>query len=147
MYYEDLLTEPEEVLGKVWEFLGEDFDENTVHFEKSKDPHSKTPLLSRPIQKDNKEKWRRTMSPRQIRVFESLAWETLKRNGYPLTTAAGRLRYLVRAAYRTHERLMEWDSRGASAFDAFRKGFTTVSNNNAYSLDAPLTKRSRSRSQ
>ncbi len=102
--YEELLEDPPAILRRLCDFLGEEYSDQLVNFRKARDL-GKTPLLGKPIQSDNKEKWRTQMSPRQLRAFEGVAGETLARNQYPLATAARPVPLPMRGAYRAHDRL------------------------------------------
>lgn len=104
--YEDLLSDPRGVVKKICTFLGEPYSECVVNFNRSTEA-GKTPLLQKPLQRNNFEKWRRLMTPIQIRMFESAAGETLRRNGYPLATEAKPFPLPVRAAFRIHNDLMK----------------------------------------
>jgi len=101
--YEDLLTEPEATLRGVCAFLGEVYDSALVDFRPS-GQQGKTPLLRKPLQGGNQEKWRAGLSPRQLRIFEAAVGATLVRNAYPLATDAAGLSLPVRAAYRLHNK-------------------------------------------
>ena len=103
--YEELLENPRTVVHTLCDFLGEEFAESVIHFQKTQDPNCKTPLLRKEIQKDNREKWRMNMSKWQIRVFESAAGETLQQFGYPLLTSNKPLPLMLRAAYRVHNKI------------------------------------------
>lgn len=109
--YEDLLEDPPAALRRLCDFLGEEYTDQLVNFRKAREA-GKTPLVAKPIQKDNKEKWRTQMSPRQLALFEGAAGETLGRNRYPLATAAKPLPLVVRAACRAHNRLLRRWRRG-----------------------------------
>jgi hypothetical protein len=103
--YEDMLTDPHGIMKKVCDFLYEDYTDSLIDFEKSRDPKTKTPLLRKPIQAGNAEKWRLLMRPRQVRIFESAAGDTLRSNGYPLLTNGKSLPLLLRATYRMHNKI------------------------------------------
>ena len=105
--YEDLLENPETVIHRVCGFLGEPYDESVVNFRKAKQA-GKTPLLQKPIQKGNQQKWLTAMTPLQIRMFESGAGDTLRRCGYSLQTAGTPFPKLVRGALRLHNSWMAW---------------------------------------
>jgi sulfotransferase family protein len=105
--YEDILADPVGVMQKICVFLEEEYNNSLVNFEKSSEP-GKTPLLKKPIQQDNAEKWRRLMTPWQIRIFESAAGDILVRNGYPVITRAKPLPLLLRAIYRIHSQISSW---------------------------------------
>lgn len=103
--YEDILAEPIHIMQKICTFLGEVYDESLVNFKKSTQS-GKTPLLQKPLQGGNTEKWRRLMTPWQIRIFEGAAGDTLMRNGYPVMTKAKPLPLFLRAMYRLHNRIL-----------------------------------------
>lgn len=105
--YEDLLSDPVATMQALCSFIEEEYCSSLIDFEKSRDKKSKTPLLSRPLQRGNLEKWRTGLTARQIRVFESVAGDTLVRNGYDLVTHARRLPLPVRAAYEIHNRVLK----------------------------------------
>jgi len=97
--YEDILRDQRAAMLKISDFLEEEFTESLLNFEKA-GLAGKTPLVQKPVQPNNAEKWRNHMSKWQIRVFESAAGDTLSRFGYPLLTGARPLPLALRAAYR-----------------------------------------------
>jgi hypothetical protein len=103
--YEDILADPVGAMRKMCVFLEEEYNDSLVNFNKSSEP-GKTPLLQKPIQQDNAQKWRRLMTPWQIRIFEGAAGDILVRNEYPVVTRAKPLSILLRAAYRMHNRIV-----------------------------------------
>lgn len=105
--YEDILANQIDSIKTICDFLGVEFSEDVINFKKSSG-EGKTPLLQKPVQKDNMGKWRTKMSPWQIRVFESAAGDTLSRHDYALLTRAVRLPFPVRAFYRLHNKLLSW---------------------------------------
>ena len=109
--YEDLLAAPVATVRKVCAFLCEPFSDSVINFQKSKDKKTKTPLLQKPLQGDNTEKWRKLMTPWQIRIFEGEASNTLISNGYPLSTNGKPLPLFLRAAYRLHNRIATFYNR------------------------------------
>ena len=109
--YEDMLASTELVMKKVCNFLKEDFSHSIIDFEKSTDEKAKTPLLRKPLQRDNVGKWKRQMTSWQKRVFESVAREPLVRNGYETETGREQLSLPLRAAYRIHNRIATWFNR------------------------------------
>jgi len=106
--YEDLIDDPEKIMREICLFINEEFEQPMVHFEKSKDPNSKTPMLGKSIQKKNAEKWRSRMTSWDLRLFESVAGSTLKNNRYPITTICTPLPIVVQAIYKIHERCSNW---------------------------------------
>lgn len=103
--YEDILINKIATVQKICRFLCVPFSDSVIEFTKS-DGSGKTPLLQKPIQQDNAEKWRSKMTRRQVSIFESAVGDTLKCNGYPLLTSASPLHILLRVAYRIHNRIM-----------------------------------------
>lgn len=105
--YEDILAAPQEAVKGLCDYLGEPVSDKVIDFQKSSDPATKTPLLRQGLQAGNREKWRKAMTPRQIRVFEGIAGECLAACGYPLSTAPHDPGALEGAVYRIHNRVME----------------------------------------
>jgi len=104
--YEDILGNPVPTVTRICEFLGEAFSEKVIDFQKSRDPRTKTPLLKQGLQEGNREKWRTSMTPRQIRTFESIAGDTLKDCGYELVYPMHPLSPLERVISEIHQRVM-----------------------------------------
>ncbi|MCK4622646.1 MAG: sulfotransferase [Desulfuromonadales bacterium] len=102
--YEDLLTVPVVTMKKICGFLEENYSETVVNFNKSTEP-GKTPLLQKPVQKQNAGKWKKIMRPDQIKIFESAAKDTLIRNGYSLVTEPEPLPLFLSLAYRAHNKV------------------------------------------
>ena len=99
--YEDMIGDQKTALQTICAFLGEAYSDSLLEYKKSGEA-GKTPLLQKPIQKDNRNKWKTAMTPWQIRIFESAAATTLKEFGYPMTTPGKRLPIFLRALYRWH---------------------------------------------
>ena len=106
--YEDLTNNPEKILREICLYINEEFEPSMVHFEKSKDPNSKTPMLGKSIQNRNSEKWRNKMSKRDIRIFENVAGKTLKTNNYPTLTKCKPLPISIKVFYELHKRISLW---------------------------------------
>jgi len=105
--YEDLLQRQLDVVSGLCDFLGEEFSESVINYRKASGS-GKTPLLRKPIQAGNSEKWKNRMSRRQIRMFECIAGDTLTANGYTVTTAKESLSRSVIVFYEVHQRLSCW---------------------------------------
>jgi Sulfotransferase family len=91
--YEDLLLEPERVLTGLCSFLGERYAKTMLDFHKNADPYghgyrSEHRNLHKPLMRDRVGRWRRRMSARDVRIFESVAGPALERYGYALATPA-----------------------------------------------------------
>lgn len=105
--FEDMLNDQEGTLRRICAFLGVEFSEKVIDFQKSRDPLNKTPLLREGIKRDNLEKWRGQMTPRQIRTFESIAGSTLAACGYPVTAPYGKPGFTSRAFWYIHNWFMQ----------------------------------------
>ena len=105
--YEDLLQRQLDVVSGICDFLGEEFSESVINYRKASGS-GKTPLLKKPIQAGNSEKWKNRMSRRQIRVFECMAGDTLTANGYTVTTGKKTLSRPVAVFYKAHQRVASW---------------------------------------
>jgi hypothetical protein len=103
--YEDLLDQPETTMRTLCDFLGEAYSAELFDVAAVDDP-GKTPLVHKPLQADNAEKWRGKMTPAQIRAFESVSGKTLREFGYELATSAPPPSLPVKAAYRLHNQLL-----------------------------------------
>jgi hypothetical protein len=121
--YEDMISNQKAALQAICAFLGEMYSDDLLEYKKA-GMAGKTPMLQKPIQKNNQDKWKHEMTPWQIRVFESGAGETLKRNGYTLTTSGKRLPLPLRAVFRWHNALA---SRWFRAFSPKKKPWTPPS--------------------
>ncbi|VAW88297.1 hypothetical protein MNBD_GAMMA16-668 [hydrothermal vent metagenome] len=84
--YEDLLDNSEKITKNICEFLGEEFSVDMLGFYRENViyPTDKKNLLnlSQPLIKNNKNKWRKTMKQREIRIFEAVAGDMLKKYNY-----------------------------------------------------------------
>jgi hypothetical protein len=84
--YEALVAEPERTVRGICTFLREDYDPAMLDSHRSDLPYptdSRNALnLRRPILADNSGKWRREMSPRDLRIFEAVAGDALERYGF-----------------------------------------------------------------
>lgn len=105
--YEDILTDAVSSLKRLCGFLEEEYSDALVNFRVSTEP-GKTPLLQKPIQKDNIEKWRRLMTSRQVSVFEGATGGTLALNRYEIVTGAKPIPLPLRVAYRMHNKIATW---------------------------------------
>lgn len=105
--FEDMLNDQEGTLRQVCDFLGEEFSDKVIDFQKSRDPLNKTPLLREGIKRDNQEKWRAQMSASQSRIFESIAGETLADCGYPLISHPSTLSFAEKTFWHIHNQVMQ----------------------------------------
>jgi hypothetical protein len=102
--YEDMIGDQRPALQTICSFLGETYSDDLLEYKKA-GMAGKTPMLQKPIQKNNQDKWKHDMTPWQIRVFESAAAETLRKFDYALTTSGKLLPLPLRAMYRWHHAL------------------------------------------
>ena len=91
--YEHMLQDPKGELERVLDFLG-------VHERREE-------ILAgvKAVDAANADKWRTQLSPNQLRVFESVAGETLSLHDYPRACQAARLSWLESLGYQIHEKL------------------------------------------
>jgi hypothetical protein len=93
--YEDLLAQPDKELRRVCAFLGEPFDASMLNFYRDETayPTDRRNLdsLRKPVLSQNIEKWRKGLTPRELRIFEAIAGAELERYGYPRTVAGARV--------------------------------------------------------
>ena len=99
--YEDLLDNPEITLQGLCVFLNEPYSDEVLNFKKSGQA-GKTPLLQKPVQKNNQGKWRSKMTRRQIATFEGAVGNTLATFGYALVTDAKSIPILIKCIWRLH---------------------------------------------
>lgn len=87
--YEDLLQNPEPVLQEVCHFLGESFSPEMLafHASKKKYPTDRRNFrnLNQPLMTGNAQKWKKTLSRREIRLVEAASGPALERYGYEAT--------------------------------------------------------------
>jgi len=114
--YEDLVTRPEQVVPSIADFCGLEFDPAMLRADgipPPRDPRRHRPsLLGRPSEPSRATAWERTLSARQIEIFESIAADLLGYLGYPLrlgsrarpTSRTERIRFALYEAYRTRLR-------------------------------------------
>jgi Sulfotransferase family len=110
--YEDLVADPEVVLNRVCEFLGLPFDSCMLEYyrrvgEAVPDEKRKIwPLIDRPPQKSNINRWKSRMSTGERICFEKRAWGALRDNGYevydprPSGAYVTELRLMLRGVWR-----------------------------------------------
>lgn len=100
--YEDVLNDKDVAMQAVCDFIGEPLPDEALQ------PQAGLGEASRQLKtvnRDNQNKWRRTLNAWQIRVFESEAGATLLQSGYPVMTSTRRLPIPIRALYRLHNAL------------------------------------------
>lgn len=93
--YEDLLDDPEGITKRLCAFIDEEFSEEMLSFYREKVPYptDKQNLsnLTRPLIKSNKDKWRKAMSEREVRLFETVCGDLLKQYNYECVLESPRI--------------------------------------------------------
>ena len=90
--YEDLLQNPQPELSRLLDFLGADDDRQAI-------------MAAIPtVRKDNSNKWRQQMSPKQTERFEQIAASVLEAHGYETSFNEAPLGLLTEVAYWLHEK-------------------------------------------
>lgn len=100
--YEDLIIDPKKYIKEICNFINEPYYESVVNYQKTKNAKGKTPLLQRNIDRRNINKWKKSMTKRQITVFENIAGVTLENCGYNLYKENNKCKKLSFLLYRTH---------------------------------------------
>ncbi len=84
--YEALLEQPEATVRTICTFLGVSFEPNMLSFYEQSTPYPTDARndfnLTRPLMRQNKQKWKTGMTARQLRIFEAIAGGMLERFGY-----------------------------------------------------------------
>jgi len=85
--YEDLLSEPEESVKSICNFIGVSYEPAMLEFYKTShyyigEHHSE--LIFGPLKKDNCYKWKKTLTKREINIYTFLAKNTLNKYGYEI---------------------------------------------------------------
>ena len=102
--YEDLVVDPEPPLHRICHFLGEDFHPNMLRFdltaEESIQEGGFHDAVRKSLTSNRVERWRREMSPSDLRVFEAVAGPNLTDLGYEVVghgppSASERIRIAV----------------------------------------------------
>jgi hypothetical protein len=110
--YEDLVARPEQVVPPIADFCGLDFEPAMLRADgipAPRDPgRRRASLVGRPSEPSRATAWERTLSARQIEIFESVASDLLGYLGYPLrfgsrarpASRAERIRFAIYETYR-----------------------------------------------
>jgi len=89
--YEDLITEPESMIQNVCTFLNERYDEKMLQYHNSSEAAKSGSLsiswknTSKPVIRNNKEKFNISLSNKEIEIFEAIACLQMSKLGYQLT--------------------------------------------------------------
>jgi hypothetical protein len=122
MSYEALVEDPEQQVRAMTDFLGEQFEQGMIE-DRGEVPGSAAQdklstkrwrdwvrdhesRASAPISRDGLEKWRRTLSAREIAVIESICGQLMDRFGYPKVAQSSSTRqagFIAKAALRASD--------------------------------------------
>lgn len=91
--YEDLLDNPEIVVKKLYNFLGENYN-----------PDEMTESI-KSLKKGNYNKWKVALKPNQIKLFEQCSANTLKRFDYTTTFEESPINPLAKIFFKLHEKI------------------------------------------
>ncbi len=89
--YEELLAAPEETVRRLCTFLGEEFEPQMLEYHRSREAQKSGSLsiswenTSRPVMRENREKFRTRLTRSEIFLFEAIAMGELRQLGYELT--------------------------------------------------------------
>lgn len=100
--YEDLLLDPVLKMKEICRFLGEPYTDKILTYKKPSLASGQTPLLVKPIQLDNAFKWKKKLSAKDQKIFEKVAWDILKRNGYETRFGLTSVTFLEKLRWRLH---------------------------------------------
>lgn len=92
--YEDLLEKADKILPEIYLFLNEPYFED------------KMDKLIAAINRKNYNKWKTQMKPKQIKIFENIAANTLKRFGYETSYDQTELNKLLKYFYKAHNEII-----------------------------------------
>jgi hypothetical protein len=110
--YEDLIDDPEKYLREICVFIDEPFSGEMLNYHKSgtkrvprKEIHGQ---LNKPVNKERSARWKKDLTPDQIRVFEAVAGPLLKKLNYEIVNPHARLSTLDRAVGNLGNRMRWW---------------------------------------
>lgn len=91
--YEDMVLKPRETLGRLFDFLGEPWEEEVLNFHRNRralagENESSAGQVSRPLYADSIARWRRDLTPAQLRQVNAVAGPLLTELGYANQEAA-----------------------------------------------------------
>jgi hypothetical protein len=89
--YETLLEHPEKTVKEIYSFLDEPYDKEKLG----------SAMAS--INRANFNKWKTAMSPGDIKIFETVASDTLNRFGYETSFPQGEMGNLTKSFWRAHD--------------------------------------------
>jgi hypothetical protein len=110
--YEDLVDDPEKYLREICDFLGEPFKEEMLHFYHTgtarvprREIHGQ---LNKPVNKERAARWKKDLSPHQVRVFEAVAGPLLAKLGYEVVNPGAKVSPLDRGLGNLGNKVLWW---------------------------------------
>ncbi len=85
--YEDLLDNPVKMIKSICSIIGVEYECGMLDFYKTSHKHTiphHSELIFKPLDKNNKCKWRKNLTPREIEIFDLLAMHYLKKYNYEI---------------------------------------------------------------
>lgn len=85
--YEDLLNTPEKIIQSICSLLGVKCEANMLDFYKSSHKYTipqHSELIFKPLDKSNVSKWKKCLTPREVKTFNLLARHYLKKYDYEI---------------------------------------------------------------
>ncbi|MGH8195802.1 MAG: sulfotransferase family protein [Woeseiaceae bacterium] len=99
--YEDLLQDAEATIRRICHYLGEAYSPEMHYFYRTNEKYPTDARneanIAKPVMANNTGQWPRYLSPREIRIFEAVAGDTLESYGYERACKNPRLSRLERA--------------------------------------------------
>lgn len=89
--YEDLLDKPKGTITSICSLLGIEFEDNMLNFYKTSRNHLSprhSKLIFKALNKDNKYKWKVNLSPKEIKIFDTVARHYLKKYNYVVSESS-----------------------------------------------------------
>jgi len=93
--YEDLLTQPNESLQKICNFLSIDFEEDMLRFHQSSNKYigqHHSDLIFKAIDDSNIIKWKKLLTQNEINMFQFVAGKSLKKYGYEIFSGGSKVK-------------------------------------------------------
>ena len=118
--YEELIQDPEKVLHLICERIGIEFDETMLDYFNSKESllTSKSGNMwvnvAKPIISNNSQKFHQLLAPKEIKIFESIAAESLLALGYELKTPGDPIQW-------SQKEIQLFDRKNKQLMDALQK--------------------------
>ena len=118
--YEELIQDPEKVLHLICERIGIEFDETMLDYFNSKESllTSKSGNMwvnvAKPIISNNSQKFHQLLAPKEIKIFESIAAESLLALGYKLKTPGDPIQW-------SQKEIQLFDRKNKQLMDALQK--------------------------